>query len=161
MILMLVSKLIEGSSLTLKMLITSIKGYLVTLCPDLECDPIILEQLVLSNATRKCYGIKQKEEAVYTNSDPMAFWCWEIENKDLLRPYPDALIMKIRNARGPFSKKLILLKSLVEDGMRLKTEKDLTAITKNFVRYNKMCMDEKKAEGPQNKKRKYSEMVSE
>jgi hypothetical protein len=56
----------------------------------------IVQDLINMMAIRKPYGVKTKLASIYTDTNPMAFWCWEVTDTSLLEPVAKSQIEKSR-----------------------------------------------------------------
>jgi hypothetical protein len=55
-----------------------------------------VEQIIVSFALRKSYGVKPKNTNIFSDSTPTGLWCWEVQELDLLEPVSKAQINKAR-----------------------------------------------------------------
>jgi len=59
----------------------------------------IVQDLINMMAIRKPYGVKSKLASIYTDTNPMALWCWEVTDTSLLDPVLKTQVEKSRTQR--------------------------------------------------------------
>ena len=57
----------------------------------------LVQDLINSMALRKAYGVKSKFSSIYSDTNPLALWCWEVTDFSLLDPVPKTQVEKARN----------------------------------------------------------------
>jgi hypothetical protein len=56
----------------------------------------IVQDLINLMAIRKPYGVKSKLASIYTDTNPLALWCWEVTDTSLLEPVLKTQVEKAR-----------------------------------------------------------------
>ncbi|CDW90095.1 UNKNOWN [Stylonychia lemnae] len=147
------SQIIEGSPKNLQNLTLECLDYISSnlLIEDGQnLDPIMFESLLMRSALRKCYGIKTKNQQIYSDENPKSLWCWELVNNSWINPIvSESKIKKIKQQRAVVGKKVQILSQIidmVDDINTFENDEKIAKLEQEYQNYQLVIIKESQGE---------------